>query len=114
MTAATSVQTKNSRARRPRCRAAAKPELKFHGTKGDDVAVAEPRGLNGLAVDGGQGVWRGGKREALLPLKFQREVLVPDAVVVELQIISGARPMRKGKRRATVWPPAFLPERMLS
>jgi len=33
-----------------------KPELEFGGTEDDDVTVPKNRGLNGFAVDGGQGV----------------------------------------------------------
>jgi hypothetical protein len=39
------------------------------------------------AVDGGERVGRGGEQEAFLFLKFQNEVLIPDAVVFELQIV---------------------------
>ena len=46
------------------------------------------RGLDRLAVDRDQGVRRGGERETFPPLKFQRQVLIPNAVVVELQVVS--------------------------
>ena len=65
-----------------------KPELEFGGTEGDDVTIPKNRGLNGFAVDGGQGVWRGCERETFLLVEFQREVPIPNAVVVELQLVS--------------------------
>jgi len=65
------------------------PELELGGTKGDDVTRSENRGLNGSAVDGDQGVGRGSERETFQPIKFQREVLIPNAVVVELEIVPG-------------------------
>ena len=65
------------------------PELELHRADGDDVAVAEPGGLDGLVVDGSQGVGRGHEFEAFASLTFQREVPVPNTGVVQLQIISG-------------------------
>ena len=53
-----------------------------------EIITRYNRKLNGFAVDGGQGVGRGGQRETLLPAKFQGEMLIPDAVVVELQFVS--------------------------
>jgi hypothetical protein len=38
------------------------------------------------AVDGGEGAWRHRKIETP-PLKFEREVPVPDAIVFELQMV---------------------------
>jgi hypothetical protein len=64
------------------------PELKFGGTERNDVAVAKNRVLNRHAVDGGERIGGGGEVEILFFLKFQNEVLVPDAVVVKLQIIA--------------------------
>ena len=65
-----------------------KPELEFGGTDGDDVTIPKDCGLNGFAVDGGQGVGRGCERETCPPVEFQCEVLIPNAVVVELQFVA--------------------------
>ncbi len=90
------------------------PELDFGGAEGNDVAVAQPRGGLRLFVDGGKGFRRGVQSEAFCFLKFQREVVVPNAGVVEHKSFSAARPMRKGKRRTTWMSPAIWPERMRS
>ena len=52
-----------------------------------DVAVAEPRSSLGLFVEGDKGVRLGVKGEAFVFLKFQNEVVVPDAGVFKPQII---------------------------
>ena len=52
--------------------------------------------------------------EAFLLLKFQGEVLVPNAVVFQLQIVSGGASDAKRKMAGNRRVPAFFPERMLS
>ena len=46
------------------------------------------RGLDRLIIDHDQGVLRGGEFESFLPVKFQRQMLVPRAIVIQLQVIS--------------------------
>jgi hypothetical protein len=72
----------------PALSGSAEPELEFNGTKGDEIAVAEHGGLNGLGIDRSQGVWRRGDCKSSLALKFQSEVPVPNPVIVELQLVS--------------------------
>jgi hypothetical protein len=62
------------------------PELQFGGAKRDGVAVAENLILERPAVDGDQGARRNRKVETAA-LKFEREVLIPDAVIFELQMV---------------------------
>ena len=90
------------------------PELEFGGAKGDDVAVAENLRFERLAVDGGQGVRRDRKLETFPPAEFQREVLVPDAVVIELQIIFRRAPDAERKMADNRLAARLFPERTLS
>jgi len=73
-----------------------KPELQFRGAKCDDVAVAEGLILKRLAIEGDQGVRRNRKIESSC-LKFEREVLIPDTTIIQLQVI--ARSTSDAKRK---------------
>ena len=64
------------------------PELKFGATDRNDVAVVEQCRLNRFAVNHNQGVLRRHEPEALPPAEFQRQVLIPSAIVIQLQAIS--------------------------
>jgi hypothetical protein len=63
--------------------------LEFNGAESDDIAIMEQRGLHGATVDGDQSVGCYCKDNALLRVKFKRQVLIPNAIVIQLQIVSG-------------------------
>ena len=64
-----------------------KPELKFGRTERNDVAIAKQRGLDRLIIDHDQGVLRGGEFETFPPVKFQRQMSIPRAIVIQLQVV---------------------------
>ena len=64
------------------------PELKLDAADGNDVTVVKQRRLNGLAVDHDQGILCRHEFEALPPVEFERQVLIPGAIVGQLQVAS--------------------------
>jgi hypothetical protein len=65
-----------------------KPELKFDRAKRNNVAVVEQRGFNRFAIDHDQGVLRRHESEAFPTTEFKCQVLIPGAIVCQLQVIS--------------------------
>jgi hypothetical protein len=63
------------------------PELQFGGAEGNDITVAEQRGLDRLMIDHDQGVLRGGEFETFPSVKFQGQMLIPRAVIIQLQVV---------------------------
>src|SRR5215831_4724140 len=63
------------------------PELHFGGAERNDVAVTQAGFFLRLIVDGGKGIRSRLKEEAVRLFEIQNEVVVPDAGVVEDQII---------------------------
>jgi hypothetical protein len=62
--------------------------LEFGGTESDDITIAEQCGLHGLTVHGDQSVRRCRENDALPWVEFKRRMLIPDTIIIQLQIIS--------------------------
>jgi hypothetical protein len=75
----------------------AEPELEFGRTENNDIAIAKQSGLDRLSVDSRKRIRGCSDNETLLPLKFQTQVLIPNAVVFKLQIICICAPDVKRK-----------------
>jgi hypothetical protein len=74
-----------------------KPKLQPGGADGDGVTVAKDFVPDGFTVDSDKRIWATLKAETILFLKFQDEVLVPNAIIFELEIISRSPPYAERK-----------------
>jgi hypothetical protein len=73
------------------------PKLEFSGAESDDITIPEQGGLDGPTVDGDQSVRCRCEGNALLRVKFERQMLIPNAIVIQLQVISRRASDTKGK-----------------
>ena len=69
----------------------AKPELHSKRPNGDGIAIAQDGLVNGLAVDGSQGVGLSTQDDALGGVEVELQMLFPNAVFLQLQVgVNGA------------------------
>jgi hypothetical protein len=86
-----------------------KPELDFGRAKGDNITIAKDGILNLLAIDGGNGIRGGGQVKTVSLLKFESEMLLPNPVVFQRQMILGRASDTKWKMAGHRSAPRLFP-----
>jgi hypothetical protein len=66
-----------------------KPKLELGRTDGDNVTIVQPLFFHLFAIDGGNGIGRGCHMKTILLFKFKSEVPVPNAVILQRQVVLG-------------------------